>query len=290
MRASPLAAAVPRDLLISSLRVTLMSIVNSAGRFFGLGLNALLSHSSLRAFRDASSPARAIHELVRFDSSFQVQERICVTPTAVGGVPIAPRRDGGQPGQPRHALHAHPLVIDMLMTFGHGTATAEEITGLLRGAEVAAVVDIRTAPGSRRHPHVARAELEQWLPAAGIAYRWDKRLGGFRKPRPETPDTAWREEMFRGYAGHMRTAEFGSALDEVLAQAAQQRTAVMCSESVWWRCHRRLAADFAVAARGVDVRHLMHDGRLAEHRLSPGLRLRDDGLLVYDAGQQTLEE
>ena len=89
MRASPLAAAVPRDLLISSLRVTLMSIVNSAGRFFGLGLNALLSHSSLRAFRDASSPARAIHELVRFDSSFQVQERICVTPTAVGGVPIA---------------------------------------------------------------------------------------------------------------------------------------------------------------------------------------------------------
>jgi len=74
----------------------------------------------------------------------------------------------------------------------------------------------------------------------------------------------------------------------VLAQAGRQHTAVMCAESVWWRCHRRLVADFAVAARGVEVRHLMHDGRLEEHRLSPGLRLREDGLLVYDAGQQTL--
>jgi uncharacterized protein (DUF488 family) len=176
----------------------------------------------------------------------------------------------------------------VLVTFGHGTATAEQITGLLHGAEVTAVVDIRTAPGSRRHPQVARAELEQWLPAAGIAYRWDKRLGGFRKPEPDTPDTAWREPMFRGYAGHMRTAEFLAAMDEVLAQADRQRTAVMCAESVWWRCHRRLVADFAVAARGAEVRHLMHDGRLEEHRLSPGLRLREDGLLVYDSGQPPL--
>lgn len=176
----------------------------------------------------------------------------------------------------------------MLVTFGHGTATAEEMTGLLRGAGVTAVVDIRTAPGSRRHPHVARAELEQWLPAAGIAYRWDKRLGGFRKPQPGAPDIAWREPMFRGYAEHMRTAEFGAAIDEALTQAGRQRTSVMCSESVWWRCHRRLVADFAVAARGVEVRHLMHDGRLDEHHLSPGLRLREDGLLVYDAGQATL--
>jgi cytochrome P450 len=89
VRASPLSKAVPHDLLISSLRVTFMSIVNSAGRFFGLGLKALLSHSSLRGFRDAASPARAIHELVRFDTSVQVQERICVAPAKVGGVPIA---------------------------------------------------------------------------------------------------------------------------------------------------------------------------------------------------------
>ena len=176
----------------------------------------------------------------------------------------------------------------MLLTFGHGTATAERMTELLRGADVAVLVDVRTAPGSRRHPHVARAELERWLPEAGISYRWDKRLGGFRKAAPDSPDTAWREDMFRGYAEHMRSADFGAAVDAVLAEAAERQTAVMCSESLWWRCHRRLLADFVSVARGVEVRHLMHDGRVEAHRPSPGLRLRDDGLLVYDAGQPTL--
>jgi uncharacterized protein (DUF488 family) len=176
----------------------------------------------------------------------------------------------------------------MLLTFGHGTATAGRMTELLRGAGVAALVDVRTAPGSRRHPHVARAELERWLPDAGIGYRWDKRLGGFRKAPPDSPDVAWREEMFRGYAAHMRTADFLAAVEEVLARASADRTAVMCAESLWWRCHRRLLADFAVAARGVPVSHLLHDGRLEEHRLSPGLRLRDDGLLVYDAARPPL--
>lgn len=176
----------------------------------------------------------------------------------------------------------------MLLTFGHGTATAERMTELLRGADVTVLIDVRTAPGSRRHPHVARAELERWLPGAGISYRWDKRLGGFRKAAPDSPDTVWREDMFRGYAAHMRTDGFRSAMDEVLAQADIDRTVVMCAESLWWRCHRRLLADFAVAARGVPVRHLLHDGRIEDHRLSPGLRRRDDGLLVYDAGQASL--
>ncbi len=176
----------------------------------------------------------------------------------------------------------------MLLTFGHGTATAEQMTELLRGADDAVLIDIRTAPGSRRHPHVARAELERWLPEAGISYRWEKRLGGFRKARPDSPDTAWREDMFRGYAAHMRTADFLVAVDEVLAEASADVTAVMCSESLWWRCHRRLLADFVSAVRDTPVRHLLHDGRLEEHRLSPGLRRRDDGLLVYDAGQPTL--
>ena len=79
---------------------------------------------------------------------------------------------------------------EMLLTFGHGTASAEQMTGLLRGAGVAGLIDIRTAPGSRRHPHVARAELQRWLPEAGISYRWDKRLGGFRRPAPDSPDVA----------------------------------------------------------------------------------------------------
>ena len=175
-----------------------------------------------------------------------------------------------------------------LITFGHGTASAERIAELLRTAGVRMLVDVRIAPGSRRHPHVARAELERWLPGQGVAYRWDKRLGGFRRPAPDSPDVAWHEPAFRGYAGHMRQPDFLAAIGEVLAEAADRQLAVMCSESLWWRCHRRLIADFAEIARGVPVRHLMHDGTLALHRRSPGARLRADGLLVYDAGQQPL--
>jgi uncharacterized protein (DUF488 family) len=176
-----------------------------------------------------------------------------------------------------------------LITFGHGTASAELITALLRGAGVTALIDVRTAPGSRRNPHVARAELERWLPGDGISYRWEKRLGGFRRPAPDSPDVAWQEAAFRGYAGHMREPAFLAAIDEVLAQAAAEQVAVMCSESTWWRCHRRLIADFAEIVRGVGVRHLMHDGALAPHQHGPGARLRADGLLVYDGGQQALE-
>jgi uncharacterized protein (DUF488 family) len=169
-----------------------------------------------------------------------------------------------------------------LLTFGHGTAAAERCVELLAGAGVGSVVDIRIAPGSRRNPQFARAELERWLPEAGIAYRWEKRLGGFRRPSPDNPDVVWREDMFRGYAEYMRTEPFQAAIDLLLQE---DRSAVMCSESVWWRCHRRLVADFVTAARGVPVRHLMHDGRVQEHQPSPGLRLRPDGLLVYDGGQ-----
>ena len=176
----------------------------------------------------------------------------------------------------------------MLLTYGHGTDSSERTVATLRAAGVSSVVDIRTAPGSRRNPQFARTELVRWLPEAGIAYRWEKRLGGFRKPGPGNPDVAWREDMFRGYAEHMRSADFADATDAVLAEAAGRQVAVMCSESVWWRCHRRLLADFAAVARGAEVRHLMHDGRIDEHRPSAGLRLREDGLLVYDGGQSAL--
>jgi uncharacterized protein (DUF488 family) len=185
----------------------------------------------------------------------------------------------------------------MLLTYGHGTETAERTAGLLRAADVSSLVDIRTAPGSRRNPQFARTALEEWLPAAGIAYRWEKRLGGFRRPSPDNPDVVWREDMFRGYAEHMRSPGFLTAIDAVLAEADAglaeagantPQVTVMCSETLWWRCHRRLVADFAAVARGIEVRHLMHDGRLEAHRPTPGVRLRDDGLLVYDAGQDQL--
>lgn|SRR5512146_1307534 len=195
----------------------------------------------------------------------------------------------------------------MLLTYGHGTDSARKTAEILADAGVSALVDIRTAPGSRRHPQFARAAMEEWLPAAGIGYRWEKRLGGFRKPGQDNPDVTWREPMFRGYAEYMRGADFRDAIDAVLAEAGLTeawltdrsdhdgkdgnggqggRLAVMCSESLWWRCHRRLVADFVTLARGTQVRHLMHDGRTDAHRLSPGVRLRDDGLLVYDAGQE----
>jgi uncharacterized protein (DUF488 family) len=185
-------------------------------------------------------------------------------------------------------MPASRLVAVMLLTYGHGTDSPERTVATLHAAGVASIVDIRTAPGSRRNPQFARAELSRWLPEAGIAYRWEKPLGGFRRPGPGNPDVAWREPMFRGYAEHMRSPEFLAAIEPILAEAAERRVAVMCAETLWWRCHRRLVADFASAARGLDARHLMHDGSVADHRLSQGLRLRDDGLLVYDAGQSPL--
>jgi uncharacterized protein (DUF488 family) len=169
-----------------------------------------------------------------------------------------------------------------LLTFGHGTADRDRLTGLLHDAGVASVVDVRTAPGSRRNPDVGREAMSGWLPEAGVGYRWDKRLGGFRRAAPDAPDTFWHNASFRGYAGHTRTADFLAAMDELLADATGTPTAVMCSESLWWRCHRRLIADFAVLARERPVRHLAHDGRLTDHEPTPGARLRPDGLLVYD--------
>jgi uncharacterized protein (DUF488 family) len=169
-----------------------------------------------------------------------------------------------------------------LVTFGHGTLSQDALVALLRGAAVERVVDIRTAPGSRRHPHVARAELETWLPEAGVAYRWEPRLGGFRKPAPDSPDIAWRNESFRGYAGWAREPAFVDALDEVLTDADDRRTAVMCSEAVWWRCHRRIVADVVVLGRDRAVEHLFHDGRLEPHRPEPSARRLESGLLVYD--------
>ncbi|MFI7413092.1 DUF488 family protein [Streptomyces sp. NPDC049627] len=170
----------------------------------------------------------------------------------------------------------------LLITFGHGTADRERLARLLRGAGVSAVVDVRIAPGSRRNPDLARQQLGAWMPALGIAYRWEPDLGGHRRPPPDSPDVVWRNTAFRGYAAHTRTPGFVAAMQRLLRECAEARPAVMCSESVWWRCHRRLIADFAVLAGGVQVHHLMHDGRWYLHAPTPGVRLREDGLLVYD--------
>lgn len=173
----------------------------------------------------------------------------------------------------------------VLRTVGHGTLASDSFISLVQSARIRNVVDVRRFPGSRRHPQFAREAMAQWVPAAGIGYSWEQKLGGFRKPKSESLNLGLRHMAFRAYADYMQTADFWHALDPVLDSIAVDTdqegfTAVMCSESLWWRCHRRLIADAAVLARGVRVEHLFHDGRLQLHVLTPEARLQD-GVLVY---------
>lgn len=125
--------------------------------------------------------------------------------------------------------------------------------------------------------------MERWVPQlTGSAYLWEKDLGGFRKIRPESPNVALRHPSFRAYADYMETATFSAALEKLLGAATERRTAIMCSETLWWRCHRRLISDAAVLLHGVDVRHLMHAGELRPHLLTEGVRVTKEGELRYD--------
>ena len=169
----------------------------------------------------------------------------------------------------------------LLLTVGHGTEGQAEFTELLTEAGIQALVDVRIAPGSRKFPHFGKDQLAAWLPAAGVAYRWEKQLGGFRKLPPDSPDVALRNESFRAYAAYMRSAEFLAALDGLITQAADQTVAIMCSETVWWRCHRRLIADHALLLDGLDVRHLMPGGKLIPHQPTSGVRVAGTEL-IYD--------
>jgi hypothetical protein len=187
--------------------------------------------------------------------------------------------DGFGPWPARY--QAGRLANCMLLTVGHGTHPQQRFVELLHDAGVKALVDVRTAPGSRRNPPFRRAELARWLPEAGIAYRWEPALGGFRRLPHESPDTALRNESFRAYAAHMRTPPFATAIAVLANGARMQPTAVMCSESVWWRCHRRLIADHSVLLDDLPVQHLMPDGRLAGHRLTDGVRVSGN-VLIYD--------
>lgn len=172
-----------------------------------------------------------------------------------------------------------------LLTVGHGTLSQQELGDLLTGAGVRTVVDVRRFPGSRRHPHVAREELERWLPGRGVAYRWAPELGGRRRLDPEERGTDgwWKVEAFAAYAAFARTDEFRGAMQGLLDLVATEagRVTVMCSEAVWWRCHRRIISDVAVLLHDVDVLHLAHSGRTTAHPPADGARVTGDGL-VYD--------
>lgn len=172
---------------------------------------------------------------------------------------------------------AHPPV--RLFTVGHGRLDQDGFGSLLTSAGVDLLVDVRRFPGSRTNEAVAKDALPGWLPSAGIGYRWEERLGGRRRLDGPPVDTWWQVTSFQAYAAWTRQPDFTAALAEVLAVAASTTTAVMCSESVWWRCHRRLIADVGVLLHGVDVRHLMHDGRLVEHVPAAGARVTSDGVV-----------
>ncbi|PZS18237.1 MAG: hypothetical protein DLM54_08670 [Acidimicrobiales bacterium] len=168
-------------------------------------------------------------------------------------------------------------------TVGHGTLLAEAFASLLGSADVDCVADVRSFPGSRHNPQFGREEMGRWAPAAGIDYLWLPGLGGRRRPVAASKHRALRHEAFRAYADHMESPAFLAGVGDLLTLAETASPAVMCSESVWWRCHRRLLADHLTLVRGIDVVHLMHDGRLSPHAPTDGVRLAGDAL-VYDVG------
>jgi uncharacterized protein (DUF488 family) len=176
------------------------------------------------------------------------------------------------------------LVALTLFTVGHSTRTLDELVELLRAAGVTQVVDVRRFPGSWRHPQFGAASLAAGLGEAGIAYRHEPALGGRRKPRPDSVNTAWRNDQVRGYADHMASAEFAAGLAALRAAAAEQPTAVLCAEAWWRQCHRQLLAD-AMEAAGWEVIHLLAGGAQERHPRHPQLRVEADGVLTYPAAE-----
>jgi uncharacterized protein (DUF488 family) len=169
----------------------------------------------------------------------------------------------------------------VIRTVGHGTLEASAFTDLVTRAGIELVVDVRRYPGSRRHPHFASTEMAVWLESSGVGYRWLPALGGRRRPSPDSINVALRNPQFRAYGDHMASGEFMTGVDELLESTTGRSAAVMCSETVWWRCHRRLLADHLVLVRGFTVEHLFPDGRLAPHPVTPGARRAGDHV-VYD--------
>ena len=146
-----------------------------------------------------------------------------------------------------------------IFSVGHGARAIEEFLPILSTAGIGCVTDVRTAPGSRKHPQFGRDRLAASLNDIGIEYVWRKDLGGWRKPAPGSPHTALESAAFRGYADHMDGEEFGAALEWLMDRAHEGPTAFLCAESLWWRCHRRMIAD-ALLARGWTVLHLLGSG------------------------------
>jgi uncharacterized protein (DUF488 family) len=166
-----------------------------------------------------------------------------------------------------------------IWTVGHSTRSGEEFLEILKSHNVEVLVDVRTYPGSRRYPQFNKEALAESLREAGIEYKHQADLGGRRKPRPDSHNSAWRNEQFRGYADHMETEEFKNGVRELLELASTKRVAVMCAEAVWWRCHRSLIADY-LKAEGHEVIHILDEKKTEEHPYTSAARIVD-GQLSY---------
>ena len=187
------------------------------------------------------------------------------------------------PHQARPALH-HPAVAPgaapRIFTVGHSILPLARFLALLEENGVRRLADVRRFPGSRRHPQFSSAALAASLAEAGIEYRHVPELGGFRKPRPDSPHVGWKVDTFRGYADHMGTPEFEAALRSLEDWAREADAAVMCAEALPARCHRRLLAD-ALLRDGWRVVHITGPGRREEHALPAFARI-EGGRLIYD--------
>jgi uncharacterized protein (DUF488 family) len=173
-----------------------------------------------------------------------------------------------------------PLTI---WTVGHSTRSKDEFLELLHSQQIQLLVDVRRFPGSRKYPHFNEAEMAHWLDAVGIGYRLAKDLGGRRTPRADSHNTAWRNASFRAYADYMETGEFQAAAEELLGEARMQRTAIMCSEAVWWRCHRSLIADY-LKIRGLEVLHILSLTKIEPHPFTSAASIVE-GQLSYAADE-----
>jgi hypothetical protein len=174
------------------------------------------------------------------------------------------------------ADHAARTVVH---TIGHSTRSWDDFVALLRRHGIRRLVDVRTFPGSRRHPHFGSDAMREALAREGIAYEHAPALGGRRRPLADSPNGAWRNEGFRGYADHMRSDTFAGAIARLEEEAREMPTAIMCSEAVPWRCHRTLISD-ALVARGDEVLHIL-DSKASPHTLTRFGRVVD-GEVRYD--------
>jgi uncharacterized protein (DUF488 family) len=177
----------------------------------------------------------------------------------------------------------------IIWTIGHSTRTIDQLIAMLESFRIDLVADVRSYPGSRRYPHFNKEALEISLAKSNIQYVHMKDLGGRRKANPDSKNTLWRNDAFRGYADYMQTNDFKKAIGQLQQRAEKNRTAYMCSEAVWWRCHRSLISDY-LKSIGWTVRHIMDIGKADEHPYTSAARIVNGKLTYQDGGPGELFE